>query len=232
MKRGRGRYHLANKIGDAELKGLRIGILESAALGRASPETQAALQITANSLAAQGFSVEPLELKGLDRALELWWFFFGPVIAHLLRQSISGHESEISPMLREYLHAAEPENPLTLDTFLSACVERDLVRADILRQMRDVPVLLSPVCATPAFRHGEGTWAAGREHCYRNTMRFSQWLNLAGFPGASVPVGFSADGLPIGVQVIGRPDEDELVLAVAEQIEIARGAWRTPSGCD
>ena len=38
-------------------------------------------------------------------------------------------------------------------------------------------------------------------------------------------MGFSAEGLPIGVQVIGRPNEDELVLAVAEALEEARGKW-------
>jgi len=59
-------------------------------------------------------------------------------------------------------------------------------------------------------------------------MRFSQWLNLAGFPGATVPVGASPEGLPIGVQVIGRPHEEELVLAVAEAIETARGPWQAP----
>jgi Asp-tRNA(Asn)/Glu-tRNA(Gln) amidotransferase A subunit family amidase len=59
-------------------------------------------------------------------------------------------------------------------------------------------------------------------------MRFSQWLNLTGFPGASVAFGVSNEGLPIGVQVIGRPFEDELVLAVAEAIEQARGPWQPP----
>ena len=59
-------------------------------------------------------------------------------------------------------------------------------------------------------------------------MRFSQWTNLTGFPGATVPLGMSAEGLPIGVQVIGRPHEEELVLAVAEKIEAARGAWGAP----
>jgi Asp-tRNA(Asn)/Glu-tRNA(Gln) amidotransferase A subunit family amidase len=59
-------------------------------------------------------------------------------------------------------------------------------------------------------------------------MRFSQWLNLTGFPGASVPFDVSNEGLPIGVQVIGRPFEDELVLAVAEAIEQARGPWQAP----
>ena len=46
--------------------------------------------------------------------------------------------------------------------------------------------------------------------------------------GASVPVSASADGLPVGVQVIGRPHEEELVLAVAEKIETARGQWQAP----
>jgi Asp-tRNA(Asn)/Glu-tRNA(Gln) amidotransferase A subunit family amidase len=111
---------------------------------------------------------------------------------------------------------------------LSACAERDLLRARILLQMRDVPILLSPVSTTTAFHHGEGTWRPGAKQCYRDTMRFSQWLNLTGFPGAAVPVGVSAEGLPIGVQVIGRPHEEELVLAIAEQIENARGPWRRP----
>ena len=59
-------------------------------------------------------------------------------------------------------------------------------------------------------------------------MRFSQWLNLTGFPGASVPVSVSKNGMPIGVQVIGRPHGEELVLAVAERIEIGRGPWQAP----
>src|SRR5260370_2162748 len=104
--------------------------------------------------------------------------------------------------------------PVTLEALLMACAERDLLRAKILRQMRDVPILLSPVSTTTAFRHGEGTWRPGAKQCYRDTMRFSQWLNLTGFPGASVPVSVSAAGLPIRVQLLGRPREETQVLAV------------------
>jgi amidase len=210
------------------LKGTRIGVLESDALGKATPETQSTVQRAAEFLAAQGFVVEPLALKGLDHAIELWWLFFGPTIAHLFGPIVGGQEDQVSPMLREYLSCAKPESPLTLNGLLAACAERDVVRADILGQMKDVPILLSPVSSAPAFRHGEGTWRAGAEHCYRDTMRHSQWVNLTGFPGASVPLGTSPEGLPIGVQVIGRPHEEELVLAVAERIEEARGPWQPP----
>ena len=213
-------------ISDAQLRGMRVGLLESKALGEADAETNAALQKAANDLAAQGFVVEPVPLQGLERAIELWWFFFGPAIAHLFQPSVAGQEEQLSANFREYLQFAGAQ--ITLDELLGACAERDMLRATILRQMRHVPILLSPVSTTTAFRHSEGTWRPGAKQCYRDTMRFSQWLNLTGFPGASVPVSVSSEGLPIGVQVIGRPHEEELVLAVAERIENGRGPWQAP----
>jgi Asp-tRNA(Asn)/Glu-tRNA(Gln) amidotransferase A subunit family amidase len=215
-------------ISPQELRGLRVGILESAALGRATPGTISSVQRAGRLLQEQGFTVEPFQMNGLDRAIELWWFFFGPVIGHLFRQSVAGHEDAISPMLRDYFSFARQEAPLTLDFFLAACAQRDLLRAEILRQMKDVPILVSPVSCIVAFPHGAGNWRPGDANCYRETMRHSQWLNLTGLPGASVPLGHSPEGLPIGVQVIGRPHEEELVLAVAECIERARGPWEAP----
>jgi Asp-tRNA(Asn)/Glu-tRNA(Gln) amidotransferase A subunit family amidase len=215
----------ARSFGEGELAGMRVGILESDALGNVTAETTEAVKRAASLLSEQ-FRVEPFQLKGLEQAIELWWFFFGPMIAHLFRPMVEGREAELSPMLREYMSVASLTIAPTLDEFMGACVKRDILRAKIIKQMRDVPILLSPVCATPAFRHGEGNWRPG---CgYRDTMRHAQWLNLAGFPGVSVPMGFSAEGLPIGVQVIGRPNEDELVLAVAEILETARRKFIAP----
>ena len=211
---------------ERDLRATRIGILDSSALGNATPETRAAVRRAAKTLSDHGLVVEPFELHGLDRALELWWFFFGAVIAHLLNASLAGHESQLSPLLREYLSQATSPNPLSIDQFLQACAERDLLREKILRQMDNVPILLSPVSSAHAFRHGEGNYKP--ETGYLGTMRFSQWLNLAGFPGASVPISFSNEGLPIGVQIIGRPFEDELVLAIAEVLEHSRGPWQLP----
>jgi amidase len=210
------------------LNGIRIGVLETDVLGKATPETESAVQRAAKILEGAGFSVEPFRLGGLDRVIDCWWFFFGPVVAHLLAAEVKGHEDSISPIFREYFSAALPQKPLSADAILAARTARDDLRAEILRQMRDVPILLSPVSTEPAFRHGEGNYQLGAPHCYRDTMRFSQWLNLTGLPGATVPLGMSPDGLPIGVQVIGRPYEEELVLAVAEQIETARGKWVAP----
>ena len=226
---------------EKELRGLRVGILESPALGHATPETRAAVARAARLLSEQGFHVKPFRLSGLDRALELWWIFFGSVIGHLIGHSVEGHEAHISPMLHESHSIACAGGPLNLDEFTKAWSDRDHQRADLLRQMQDVPILLSPVSSGPAFRHGEGNYRPGTG--YLDTMRHSQWLNLAGFPGASVPIGHSSVsdlpigdspipdsnvGLPIGVQIIGRPFEDELVLAVAQALEQSRGPWQPP----
>jgi len=59
-------------------------------------------------------------------------------------------------MLREYLAATAAEPAVTLESFMAACTERDLVRADLFRQVREVPILLSPVSTVPAFQHGAG----------------------------------------------------------------------------
>jgi len=217
----------ARTFGEGELAGMRVGILESNALGVVTRETNEAVERAASLLAEQ-FHVEPFALKGLEQAIELWWFFFGPMIAHLFGPMVEGRETELSPMFREYMAVASLKIAPTVDELVGACVKRDILRAKIIKQMRDVPILLSPVCAAPAFRHGEGNWQPG---CgYRDTMRHAQWLNLTGFPGVSVPMGYSAEGLPIGVQVIGRPNEDELVLAVAEILETARGKFEAPTG--
>jgi Asp-tRNA(Asn)/Glu-tRNA(Gln) amidotransferase A subunit family amidase len=212
-----------------DLRGLRVGILVSEALGKATAETILAVERAASLLSERGLLVERKRLSGLDCAIELWWYFFGPVIANIIREGDLGQDEMMSPMLREYVALATAEMKLTYDGFLKACGERDRLRAEILQQMEEVTVLLSPVSAGPAFKHGEGNWRSGAKENYRDTMRHSQWLNLAGFPGVAVPAGMSREGLPIGVQVIGRPYDEELVLAVAEAIERGRGAWQPPN---
>ena len=216
------------EIAATDLRGLRIGILENPELGRPTPETLSTLRRAAQLLCDLNHRVEPCKLEKLDQALELWWFFFGPVIADLFRQSTMGKESELSPMLAGYLEVALAEPKVTLETFQKACVDRDLVRASLLRQLCDVPILLSAISAAPAFKHGAGNYRPNDPHNYRDTMRFCQWINLAGFTGLSLPMGQSPEGFPINIQLIAHPHEEELLLAVGEQLEQARGPWKSP----
>jgi len=211
---------------------MRIGILEGDGLGRVTPETQMAVRQAAQHLACAGFELEPFRLNHLERLLELWWFFFGMVISELFQGEIRGREELLSAVFRDYLDTARPEGskPISMLQFVGMCAARDRERERILQAMRDVPILLSAVCAGAAFRHGQGKYKSDvRGAGYLESMRHSQWVNAVGFPGVTVPMGTSPEGLPIGVQMIGRPFEDELLLETAKSLEIARGPWLPPT---
>jgi amidase len=68
----------------------------------------------------------------------------------------------------------------------------------------------------------------GKAVKYLDAWSYCEWFNLLGFPAMVVPMGRSPEGLPIGVQIVGRPWEEELVLAVASVLEEARGEWSQP----
>src|SRR5579871_1809444 len=216
------------EISEQTLKGLRVGVLEVSELGRPTPETLSAMRRAVQLLADAGFRLEPMALQATAQAADLWWFYFGPVIGNLIRETVKGKESELSPALTEYLAVVAGEENPTFESFIKHGQERDALRSQILRKMHDTPILISPVSTEPAFKHGEGNFRAGQPHNCRETMRFCQWLNLAGFPGISLPFGHSPEGLPINLQLIGRPYEEELLLAVAERLEQARGPWQAP----
>jgi Asp-tRNA(Asn)/Glu-tRNA(Gln) amidotransferase A subunit family amidase len=135
------------------------------------------------------------------------------------------------PILRAYLDGNPDRQPLSARGLLDAWAARDRIRGEFQVQVGPQRVLLSPVAATPAFGHGERAWdVGGARVSYLESMRYSQWCNVLGAPAVVVPVGQSADGLPIGVQVAGRPFDDELVLEVAGLIERASGGYRPPPG--
>jgi Asp-tRNA(Asn)/Glu-tRNA(Gln) amidotransferase A subunit family amidase len=132
-------------------------------------------------------------------------------------------------MYRAWREHVAQQPPLDGQEWMNTLLGRDALRAKLLEQMEEFPILLGPVCAIPAFRHGEREWQIrGRGVEYLKAMSYSQWFNLLGNPGAVVPVRQSSDGLPIGVQVVGRPWEDEAVLAVASKIEQVTGGFRRP----
>jgi len=148
----------------------------------------------------------------------------------LYAPAIRGRETELSPTFRDFLDIARAETALTANDLLDAWVESDRVRAQLLEEMRDYPVLLSPVCAIPAFRPGERSWTIdGRGVAYLDAMRFTQWFNLLGAPAAVVPVSRSSEGLPIGVQIAARPFDDELALAVAAALDSEFGYQIPPT---
>lgn len=216
--------------GDAELEQLRVGFFEEDGVTPVTPETRAAVRSAAAALNAAGMTVEKFLPDGLGEARRLWWNLFGRAGGLVLKPLLEGQESQLSPILREFTGIVRKEPPLTVEELMSTLLERDDLRGRFLRQMERYPILLCPVCAIPAFKHGEREWRVdGRRVDYLQAMSYSQWFNLLGNPAVVVPVGRSPEGLPIGVQVVGRPFEEEIVLAVARKIEEGCGDLREPN---
>ena len=212
-----------------EARQFPIGWFEDDGLVPVTSETREAVRAAARALEQQGFTVKPFRPKSLEAARRLWFTFFVQCGAMLYAPTIRGREDELSPTFRDFLAIAREQQPLTADSLLDAWVESDKVRAALLEEMREFPILLCPVCSIPAFKPFERSWTIdGATVSYLDAMRYTQWFNLLGSPAAVVPVSRSASGLPIGIQIAGRPYDDELVLAVAAAVEAEFGYQPPP----
>jgi Asp-tRNA(Asn)/Glu-tRNA(Gln) amidotransferase A subunit family amidase len=217
------------EIHDTAVRAVNIGVFEDDGRTPVTRETRSAVSRAASLLSSCGFRVDSFRPEGLDEARQLWWEFFGTAGGMILEPMLHGRESELSPILREFLSWTNAAPAHTGESLLAAWLGRDAVRERILVQMRKYPVLICPTAAIPAFRHGEREWQVeGKTVKYLDAWSYCEWFNLLGFPAAVVPMGYSDEGLPIGVQIVGRPWEEEMVLAVAAKLEMERGPWKAP----
>jgi Asp-tRNA(Asn)/Glu-tRNA(Gln) amidotransferase A subunit family amidase len=215
--------------GRDDLKKVRVGYFEDDGRTPVTAETRAAVRAAAEALKRAGFDAEPFRPEGLESARQLWWQFFGVAGGMLLGPMTKGREADLSPILKQFSSWVAVEPSHTGQTLLDAWITRDVVRMQVFSQMREYPILLCPVASIPAFRHGERSWTIdGQTVQYLDAWSYTEWFNLLGTPAAVVPVGQSNEGLPIGVQIVARPWEEELVLAVASELEAQRGAWQGP----
>jgi Asp-tRNA(Asn)/Glu-tRNA(Gln) amidotransferase A subunit family amidase len=215
--------------GEKEIRKLRVGYFEDDGRTPATPETCAAVRTAAEALRRAGFQVETFRPQGLEEARQLWWKYFVVAGGMLLRPMFKGRESDISPILKQFLEWSAAEPALTAETLLEAWIQRDLLRTQFFAQMQQYPILLCPAAAIPAFPHGERSWQVeGKTVHYLDAWSYTEFFNLLGNPAAVVPVGRSPEGMPIGVQIVGLPWEEEKLLAVAEVLEQQCGAWKRP----
>ena len=212
----------------ADLTNMKIGFFESDDIHAVTPETKQAVRSAAKGLQDQGFVVEPFRPDGLERVRELWYNIFCRFSGLAFGPMLKGHENELHFLLRDLLRLQSRERALTAEEVLFTQFERDTIRENVVRQMKSHPILIMPVSSAPAFRHGQMGWTRDeRPETFVETMVYSQWFNLLGFPAAVVPVGKSPDGLPIGVQIVGRPFEEYSVCTIAESLEKVF-SWKAP----
>lgn len=210
-------------VQQTELRRPRIGMVRQFNQVPVHPDVGSALENAARALRTAGYEVEELLLQGLERAPNVWAFFFAELGSYHTREFLQGRESEAHWTVTENLRdTSMPDARTVVEQFAG----RERLRAGALEQMQRYPVLLTPPSSIPAFRHRERRFFfADQSVGLFSAMALSTMWNLFGFPALVLPFGVTRDGLPVGVQLVGRPFEDERVLRVGEDLEEARGPF-------
>lgn len=213
------------------LTGLRLAWYTDDQVSPVTESTRAAVKASVGALEASGLFASEQLPPGIERGPGLWMALFSRAILEPLRTTYSGREMEAGELARFLLKSFVDGPSPSMDEFLRAWTERDRLRGALLEWMNDVPLIVAPVGATHAFEHGARRLSVGGQNVsVFRAFSYSQTFNVYGLPSVCVPAGRAQeDGMPLGVQIVGRPFEEELVLAAAAVVEEALGGWQAPA---
>ncbi len=201
----------------------REGPVRSAAVweGPASPsvraDVRAVVRDAAAALEGRGLAIADEPPGMLERAVTLYSELRETDRLQDVRRLVQGREDEVGEDVRASIAAAEEAdvrdaNPDTAHLW----EERDRLRAGFLGFLEQHGVLLMAVATVPPYAlDGPPPVVNGREQGMWDVLAPCRLISLLGVPAVSVPFARSSDGLPIGVQVVGRPFREDEVLAVA-----------------
>ena len=204
------------------LKGLRVAWYTNDGVASVTEETSRAVSKAASILGEAELITEERRPPYIENANSLWLRVFSRASVVQLRSVYQGRENEGGSFVSWRLRTADETPAPTLDEYIAGWMERDKQRAELLEWMETTPILLCPVGATPAYKHDtlKVTVGGSKMGTFR-AFSYSQAFNIFDLPVVTIPVAKTAEGLPIGVQIVGRPNSEELVMDVAEVVERA-----------
>ncbi len=197
-------------------RGLRLALIAGSALGPVDPEVSAALESAAVLLRGMGHSVEPVQIDPARRLVEYTRL---AISAGLASVPIKNPDL-MDPVVRR---AWEFGKRLSATDYVGALARMHNTSREIVQALAPYDATLAPTLPHPAPRLGMPT-----DHFEDELYPFIQFTfpyNATGQPAFSLPNGFSKDGLPIGLQIIGRQTDELGIIALAAEFERAR-PWR------
>ena len=221
------------------VKGLRIGVPKEYLIEGIEPEVQQAIETAIEQLRKQGATVQEVSMPHTEYAIPTYYIvataeassnlarFDG--VQYGYRASDGQTLLEMYTKTRGQGFGPEAKRRIILGTFVlssgyyeayygHALKVRTLIKSDFDRAFEQVDCLVTPTSPTPAFRLGEKL--EDPLTMYLSDI-FTISANLAGVPALSVPCGFTQAGLPIGMQLIGKPFSEEVLLRAAYAYEQA-----------
>ncbi len=229
--KGHGRASFAALAYENALEGLRLGLLQSHLLEEAPFEEMTKVVMSAVSqMTEQGAEAVELDIEGLEEMLAS----FGVIGMELSADMAAYFEASNAPVksLQEIVesglyHAAQEmryRNPIrgddTLEDYPERLAEREILARAITEAMdaHDVDVLVYPTLRVKPKRIEEGQWGSS-----------CQIAAQSGYPAISMPAGLTADGVPVGIELLAKPFDDDRLIAIAFAYERIATPRRAPT---
>lgn len=200
---------------------LRVAVHTDNGIYSPTKDTVRVVTDAAIALRKSGCSVVERRPEELSQVYALgnrvWRLGGSPMVKRLL--AITGTET-VSEPLRPWLKA--PASP-PKDEWTDLLEQLDRSRGKMVSFFENYDAIICPACAFPAPQHG-----ATLKEDLDAAFSYSEVYNYVGWPAAVVRGGTSAEGLPIGVQIVARPWREDVALAVAHRLESDLGGWKPP----
>jgi aspartyl-tRNA(Asn)/glutamyl-tRNA(Gln) amidotransferase subunit A len=208
-----------------QIKGLRVGLLRTFFMDSAAAPQQEAVARAVKTMGELGASIQDVTLESVKLAA-------AASTAVIAVEAYAYHAPWLKKRPREY--GADVRERLRFGAFISGADyvngqrARALIRDDVDAALGKLDVLVAPttpIAAMPV--DADEADINGDKHSVRPALiRFTRPFNASGHPAVSVPCGFTAEGLPIGLQIVGRPFDEATVLRVADAYQGATD-WHT-----
>jgi amidase len=204
-----------------DLRRLRVAFHIDNGIAPPSPETGRAVKQAATALSEAKVIVEEARPPGIEQSYDIYLGLFtadgGASLEALLK--VAGTR-RIHPLMQRVLEL-QRQGQKSAAEFVALVGRWDNFRRDMLSFLSNYDAILCPVCSFTGMAHGS---TYRRLPCFAYTMSY----NLTEWPAAAVRGGTSQTGLPIGIQVVARPWQEDVALAVAQFLQDALGGWQRP----
>lgn len=218
----------APRVEIESLRGTRAALCFDDGTVPANDEIRSAVVRASEALRDAGLLIEEERPPSFESANAAWLGVFSYATVRYLREFYGGREEEAGPVARALLKRGVQEP--AAEQLLASWHERDSLRSDLLGWMERTPLVVAPAGPVEAFRH-EGSRKIevnGEAFATFRAFALAQAFNVYDLPAVCVPAGHTRAGLPVGVQIAGRPFEERRVLAAARVVERALGGWQPP----
>jgi aspartyl-tRNA(Asn)/glutamyl-tRNA(Gln) amidotransferase subunit A len=205
----------------AGLRGLRVGVARDYFFDELDPEVEAAVEQAIAEMGRLGADVRDVDVHGVEAGLGA---LFGIVLAEaqeIHATSLRTRRADFGADVLALLCSPAPD----AQTLMSGLRARDALAVAMRTALESVDVLVTPSTPIVAARIGQETIRLGRtEQPVLNAMiRCTAPFNATGLPALSLPCGFTRAGLPVGLQLAGRPFDEVTVLRAGHAYEQATG---------